>query len=57
MEEIYVTNFVSDGTPIPIWEVADITGLTVEELKKTAELMIVKTEVDGNTEQENKFND
>lgn len=47
MEEVFVTNFVSDGTPIPIWEVSDITGITVEELMKTAEVLIIKTEVNN----------
>lgn len=55
MEEVFVTNFVSDGTPIPIWEVSDITGITVEELMKTAETITVKIEVKENGKDEKSF--
>jgi len=47
MKETFVVNFTTDGTPIPIWEVSDITGLSVDEIKSFAECI----EVTYNTEE------
>ena len=45
MEEELVYGFTSDNTAIPIWEAADISGLSVEEIRSSAETIIVKYEI------------
>jgi hypothetical protein len=44
MNEVFVFDFVYKGSLTPIDIVEDITGLTVDEIKKVSEILIIKDE-------------
>lgn len=44
MNEVFVCDFVYKGSLTPIDIVEDITGLTVDEIKKVSEILIIKDE-------------
>lgn len=42
MEEELVFGFTSDSTPVPIYEAAEITGLSLDELRMHKGYVLVK---------------